>query len=74
VKSTTVLGDKIEASMQLPAEIMTQVTGKQVRVLAVSGERRLASLPDVATFREASEIALPVMERSLGRSPSGTAS
>jgi tripartite-type tricarboxylate transporter receptor subunit TctC len=49
---TTVLGDKIEASMQLPAEIMTQVTGKQVRVLAVSGETRLASLPDVPTFKE----------------------
>jgi tripartite-type tricarboxylate transporter receptor subunit TctC len=49
---TTVLGDKIEASVQLPAEIMTQVTGKQVRVLAVSGERRLPSLPDVPTFKE----------------------
>jgi len=49
---TTVLGDKIEASIQLPAEIMTQVTGKQVRVLAVSGEKRLPSLPDVPTFKE----------------------
>jgi len=49
---TTVLGDKIEASVQLPAEIMTQVTGRQVRVLGVSGERRLASLPDVPTFKE----------------------
>jgi tripartite-type tricarboxylate transporter receptor subunit TctC len=49
---TTVLGDKIEASVQLPAEIMTQVTGRQVRVLAVSGERRLGSLADVPTFKE----------------------
>ncbi|HEU5322493.1 MAG TPA: tripartite tricarboxylate transporter substrate binding protein, partial [Methylomirabilota bacterium] len=48
----TVLGDKIEASIQLPAEIMTQVTGQQVRVLAVTGERRLAALPDVPTFKE----------------------
>ena len=41
---TTVLGDKIEASVQLPAEIMTQVTGRQVRVLAITGDKRLASL------------------------------
>ena len=50
---TTVLGDKIEASVQLPAEIMAQVTGRQVRVLAISGEKRLASLPEVPTFKEA---------------------
>jgi tripartite-type tricarboxylate transporter receptor subunit TctC len=49
---TTVLGDKIEASVQLPAEIMAQVTGKQVRVLAISGEKRLPSLPDVPTLKE----------------------
>ena len=49
---TTVLGDKIEASVQLPAEIMTQVTGHQVRVLAITGDKRLASLPDVPTLKE----------------------
>jgi tripartite-type tricarboxylate transporter receptor subunit TctC len=49
---TTVLGDKIEASVQLPAEIMAQVTGKQIRVLAISGEKRLPSLPDVPTLKE----------------------
>jgi tripartite-type tricarboxylate transporter receptor subunit TctC len=49
---TTVLGDKIEASVQLPAEIMAQVTGKQVRILAVTGEKRLGALPEVPTFRE----------------------
>ncbi len=49
---TTVLGDKIEASVQLPAEIMTQVTGRQVRVLAITGDKRLASLPDVPTLKE----------------------
>ena len=49
---TTVLGEKIEASVQLPAEIMTQVTGRQVRVLAITGDKRLASLPDVPTLKE----------------------
>jgi tripartite-type tricarboxylate transporter receptor subunit TctC len=49
---TTVLGEKIEASVQLPAEIMTQVTGRQVRVLAISGEQRLPSLSDVPTLKE----------------------
>jgi tripartite-type tricarboxylate transporter receptor subunit TctC len=49
---TTVLGDKIEASVQLPAEIMAQVTGKQVRILAVTGAKRLGALPEVPTFRE----------------------
>jgi tripartite-type tricarboxylate transporter receptor subunit TctC len=48
----TVLGDKIEASIQLPAEIVAQVRGKQVRILAVTGETRLPSLPDVPTFKE----------------------
>jgi tripartite-type tricarboxylate transporter receptor subunit TctC len=49
---TTVLGDKIEASVQLPAEIMAQVTGRQMRVLAISGDKRLPSLPEVPTLKE----------------------
>ncbi len=49
----TVLGEKIEASIQLPAEIVSQVRGKQVRILAITGEKRLPSLPDVPTFKEA---------------------
>jgi tripartite-type tricarboxylate transporter receptor subunit TctC len=49
---TTVLGDKIEASVQLPAEIMSQVTGQLVRVLAIMGEQRLPSLPATPTLKE----------------------
>ena len=46
------LGDKIEATVQLPAEIMSQVAAKQVRILAITGEQRLSSVQDVPTFRE----------------------
>jgi len=49
---TTVLGEKIEASVQLPAEIMAQVTGQQVRILAVTGEKPLSILPGVPTLKE----------------------
>jgi tripartite-type tricarboxylate transporter receptor subunit TctC len=38
--------------MQLPAEIMAQVTGQQVRILAVTGDKRLDVLPDAPTFKE----------------------
>jgi tripartite-type tricarboxylate transporter receptor subunit TctC len=48
----SVLGEKIEASMQLPAEIISQVRAKQVRILAITGEARLASVPEVPTFKE----------------------
>ncbi|HSB72993.1 MAG TPA: tripartite tricarboxylate transporter substrate binding protein [Candidatus Methylomirabilis sp.] len=48
----TLLGEKIEGSIQLPAEIVAQVRGKQVRVLAVTGDKRLPSLPEVPTFKE----------------------
>ena len=68
---TTVLGDKIEASVQLPAEIMTQVTGRQVRVLAVTGDKRLASLPDVPTFKESGVDVTMALWRGVA-APAGT--
>jgi tripartite-type tricarboxylate transporter receptor subunit TctC len=49
---TSLLGGKIEASVQLAAEIMPQVEAGQVRILAVTGEKRLASLLEVPTFKE----------------------
>jgi tripartite-type tricarboxylate transporter receptor subunit TctC len=47
------LGDKIEASIQLPAEIAAQVRSQQVRILAVTGEKRLAAPLDAPTFESA---------------------
>ncbi|QGP91493.1 Tripartite tricarboxylate transporter family receptor [Neomoorella glycerini] len=49
---SSLLGGQIEASSQLPAEIMSQVKAGQVRILAVTGEERLKVLPDVPTFKE----------------------
>ncbi|GFN21909.1 ABC transporter substrate-binding protein [Thermanaeromonas sp. C210] len=49
---SSVLGGQIEASSQLPAEIMSQVKAGQVRILAITGEERLKILPDVPTFQE----------------------
>lgn len=49
---SSLLGGQIEASCQLPAEIMSQVKAGQVRILAVTGSDRLKVLPDVPTFKE----------------------
>ncbi|MEW8957683.1 MAG: tripartite tricarboxylate transporter substrate binding protein [Moorella sp. (in: firmicutes)] len=49
---SSLLGGQIEASSQLPAEIMSQVKAGQVRILAVTSEQRLQALPDVPTFKE----------------------
>ena len=49
---SSLLGGKIEASVQLPAEIAGPVDAGQVRLLAVSSEKRLAALPSVPTMTE----------------------
>ncbi|MGE5576815.1 MAG: Bug family tripartite tricarboxylate transporter substrate binding protein [Syntrophothermus sp.] len=48
----SLLGGKIEASIQLPAEVMSQVKSGEVRILAVTGKKRLDTLPEVPTFKE----------------------
>jgi len=47
------LGGKIDASSQHPAEILSQVKSGEARVLAVSGDKRISLWPDVPTFKEA---------------------
>lgn len=49
---SSLLGGKIEASVQLPAEIMSQYQGGKVRILAVTDSERDAALPDVPTAKE----------------------
>jgi putative tricarboxylic transport membrane protein len=58
---TNLLGGHIEVASANPGEVLEQITARRVRALAVAGERRLASLPDVPTLRE-SEIDVVVTQ------------
>jgi tripartite-type tricarboxylate transporter receptor subunit TctC len=46
------MGGKIDASSQHPAEILSQVKAAEVRILAVSSEKRSNLWPDVPTMKE----------------------
>jgi tripartite-type tricarboxylate transporter receptor subunit TctC len=46
------MGGKIDSSSQHPAEILSQVKAGEVRVLAVSSEKRINLWPDVPTMKE----------------------
>lgn len=46
------MGGKIDASSQHPAEILSQVKAGEVRVLAVSSEKRIGLWPNVPTMKE----------------------
>ena len=46
------MGGKIDASSQHPAEILSQVKAGEVRVLAVSSEKRIDLWPNVPTMKE----------------------
>ena len=46
------MGGKIDASSQHPAEVFNQVKAGEVRILAVSSEKRIALWPDVPTMKE----------------------
>jgi tripartite-type tricarboxylate transporter receptor subunit TctC len=46
------MGGKIDASSQHPAEILSQVKAGEVRVLAISSEKRIDIWPDVPTMKE----------------------
>ena len=46
------LGDRIEATVQLPAALVAQVKAGELRILAVLGSRREPVFPDVQTAQE----------------------
>jgi tripartite-type tricarboxylate transporter receptor subunit TctC len=59
---TDLMGDRITFMLINPIEAAPHVKAGRLRALAVSGDKRLALLPDVATFREAG---LPEFEASV---------
>ena len=48
----SLMGGKIDASSQHPAEVLSQVKAGEVRILAVSSEKRINLWPDVPTMKE----------------------
>lgn len=48
----SLLGGQIEASSQLPSEVMAQHEAKQVRIIAVTSKERVKSIPEVPTLTE----------------------
>ncbi len=49
---TALRGGQIDAAVEILGPIMSQVNARALRVLAVTGEKRAAALPDVPTARE----------------------
>ena len=65
------MGGKIDASSQLPAEILGQIRAGEVRVLAMSGEKRSSLWPDVPTMKESGVDVVYSMWRGFA-APKGT--
>ena len=68
---SSLLGGKIEASVQLPAEIAGPLDAGQVRLLAVSSQKRLAAFPSVPTMTEQNVSVVFEVWRGVG-APKGT--
>ncbi len=51
--ATDMIGEQIDASMDLIGSYMEMVKAGKLRILAIAGDKRLAALPDVPTLKEA---------------------
>lgn len=68
---SSLLGGQIDASVQLPGEIISQVEAGQARILAVTSEQRDPALPDVPTLKESGVDLTTVLWRGI-HAPAGT--
>ena len=48
----SLMGGQIEASVQIPSEILAQVDAGELRILAVSSKERIETLPNIPTLKE----------------------
>lgn len=48
----SLLGSKVEATIQLAAEVMSQIQAGQVTVVGVASDKRVGALKDAPTFKE----------------------
>jgi tripartite-type tricarboxylate transporter receptor subunit TctC len=50
---TDLLGGRVEMSFQIPITVIAQINTGKLRAIAITGEARMAALPQVPTFAEA---------------------
>lgn len=68
---SALLGERIEASVQLPAEVAGPFEAGQIRLLAVSSQKRLTAFPSVPTMTEQQVPLVLEVWRGVG-APKGT--
>jgi tripartite-type tricarboxylate transporter receptor subunit TctC len=69
---TALIGGQIDLFIASTASLMAQTKGGRARILAVSGDRRLAALPDSPTFAQAGLPAFGILNFNGFWAPRGT--
>jgi tripartite-type tricarboxylate transporter receptor subunit TctC len=69
---TALRGGQVDAAVEILAPVLSQVTGKALRVLAVMGEKRSPNLPEVPTVAESGAPKFNVASWNALAAPAGT--
>lgn len=69
---TALRGGQVDAAVEILAPVMSQVSGKALRALAVMGDKRTPSLPDVPTVAESGVPKFNVASWNALAAPAGT--